>query len=527
VDEPRDSQQREEASPNYERASGGVPPHMQAAAEAAGEENAWAGAQSIGYGAHGTGADALRAEALHGHVREGSTHHAMGTADPLAMLMAFDDHNRPSPDLIDDCVHCGFCLPSCPTYLLWGEEMDSPRGRIYLMKLGNEGAVGMTDTFVRHFDQCLGCMACMTACPSGVQYDKLIEATRHQIERRHARTKSDRLFKTLIFALFPHPNLLRATLPLLWLYQASGLRRLVRRGGLLSRLPGRLAGLHDLVPAVRLKDMGARVPAHVPPKGERRARVGVLTGCVQRVFFPRVNQATVRVLAAEGCEVYAPPGQGCCGALAFHSGREEEARRFARKLIAVFEQLDLDYVAVNAAGCGSTMKEYGYLLRDDPDFAVRAANFAARVRDATELLADLGPVAPRRPLRARVAYHDACHLAHAQGIRRQPRSLLESIPGIELVPIVESEICCGSAGIYNLVEPQPAAELGERKARHILSSGAQIVASANPGCTLQLQVSARRLGRSLKVLHPIEILDRSISIQGPKSKVQSLRRRRF
>jgi glycolate oxidase iron-sulfur subunit len=470
---------------------------VQAAAEAAGEASLDSGAQQIGFASAESGG-----EAIHGK-------RAM-TAKPLTLLQAFDAHNAPSPELIDDCVHCGFCLPTCPTYLLWGEEMDSPRGRIHLMKLGNEGRVGMSDTFTRHFDNCLGCMACLTACPSGVQYDKLLESTRQQIERRYPRTTADRLFRAFIFRMFPYPARLRLLVPLLLLYKKTGLRRLAERSGLLDKLPSRLASLHALMPDVSLRQLRTRLPARVAARNTRRARVGLLMGCVQSVFFPQVNAATARVLASEGCELSIPREQGCCGALALHGGREIEARECARRLIEVFEREELDFIAVNAAGCGSTMKEYGHLLRDDAHFAERAARFSSRVRDVTELLVEIGPVAQRKPLHAKVAYHDACHLAHAQGIRREPRALLESIPGIELVPVAEADICCGSAGIYNLVRPKPASELGERKARNILSTGAALVASANPGCTLQIKAGARRLGRRVRVLHPVEILDVSL-----------------
>jgi glycolate oxidase iron-sulfur subunit len=376
------------------------------------------------------------------------------------------------------------------------------------MKMANEGRAQMTDTFVSHFDQCLGCMACMTACPSGVQYDKLIEATRSQVERRYPRAMPDRLLRALIFQLFPYPRRLRLLAPVLLFYQRSGLRRLVARSPIMRMFPGSLAGLHDLMPTLSVRKLRMRQPEYVPAKGNRRARVGLLTGCIQSVFFPQVNAATARVLSAEGCDVYAPSEQGCCGALALHSGREEEAKTYARRLIDAFESENLDYITVNAAGCGSSMKEYGYLLRDDPAYAERAARFASRVRDVSEVLDELGQVVPRRTLRAKIAYHDACHLAHAQGVRRQPRDLLRSIPGVELVPIKEGDVCCGSAGIYNLVEPQPAAELGERKVLNILDANADIVASANPGCTLQIQSTARRMGKSVRVLHPVEILDR-------------------
>ncbi len=509
MQQPRDKQQREQASSNYERQAFGLPAHMQAAAEAAGEANVRAGAQDVGYAAGESGANAVHASA------GGGTVAARGDSFALPLFGAFDGHNPPSEELIDDCVHCGFCLPTCPTYLLWGEEMDSPRGRITLMKAGNTGDAGMTGTFVQHFDQCLGCMACMTACPSGVQYNKLIEATRGQIERRYPRTPGDRLFRQLIFRLFPYRTRLRLLAPLLLLYRVSGLQTLLSRGGILDKLPVRLRSLHNLMPPLTIKQLTMRVPAHAEARGERRARVGVLLGCVQGVFFPQVNAATVRVLASEGCELFAPPEQGCCGALALHAGMEAEAKEHARTLIDLFEQYQLDYIAVNAAGCGSSMKEYGYLLRDDPRYAERATAFSARVRDVTELLDQLGPVARRHPLRAKVVYHDACHLAHAQGVRSAPRRLLEGIPGVELVPVMEADICCGSAGIYNLVEPEPAAELGERKARNILATGACIVASANPGCTLQISAAAKGLGETVRVMHPVELLDQSLHGREP------------
>jgi glycolate oxidase iron-sulfur subunit len=416
-------------------------------------------------------------------------------------------------DLIDECVQCGFCLPSCPTYVLWGEEMDSPRGRIHLMKLLDEEKVDLTPTVVQHFDRCLGCMGCLTACPSGVQYDKLIEETRSRVETEYPRKPTDRLFRRFIFELFPHPERLRWLALLLLFYQRSGLPRLVERTGLMKRLPPRLADLYNLMPTITWRGLRRHIPEWVRARGERRARVGLLTGCVQRVFFSDVNAASVRVLAAEGCEVYTPKTQGCCGALALHAGREEAAREYARKLIDTFNKERLDYIAVNAAGCGSNMKEYGYLLRDDPTYAEKAAKFASRVRDINELLLEIGPRATRGRIDAKVAYHDACHLAHAQRIRSQPRALLESIPGIEIVPVAEQEVCCGSAGIYNLVEPDAAAELGERKARNVIATGASIVASANPGCTLQIETYARRLGKPVRVVHPVQLLD--IAIRRP------------
>jgi glycolate oxidase iron-sulfur subunit len=449
----------------------------------------------------------------------------MATARPIS---AFDTNHAPDPALIDKCVHCGFCLPSCPTYVLWGEEMDSPRGRIYLMKSGLEGRAGLTPPFVRHFDACLGCMACVTACPSGVQYSPLIEATRGQIERRYPRSLADRLFRAAIFSIFPYPARLRLALAPLALWSSVFGRRSLpghrasadgrespntdRRMTTDQPLATRLRTMLHLAPrGVSWKSLTVRVPERTSAAGARRMSVGLLTGCVQRLVFPNVNLATVNVLAAEGCEVVAPRDQGCCGALALHAGRLDEARAFARRTIAVFERERVDAIAVNAAGCGSSMKEYGQLLAGDEKWSERARAFAARVRDVNELVAGLGPPRARRHLMPlRVAYQDACHLAHAQGVRQQPRDLLRSIPGIELLPLAEPDICCGSAGIYNLVEPETALQLGDRKIRHLAAVQPDVIATANPGCTLQLTAAAARLGREWPIRHPIEILDEAI-----------------
>jgi glycolate oxidase iron-sulfur subunit len=403
-------------------------------------------------------------------------------------------------------VHCGFCLPTCPTYVLWGEEMDSPRGRIYLMQSGLQGEP-LSDAMVGHFDACLGCMACVTACPSGVQYDRLIEATRAQVERRHRRSPRDRLLRASIFALFPHPRRLRMMRGPLAMYQRSGLQRLVRRSGVLDRLPPALAAMEGLAPTVR---RAPRIPPRVAARGPRRAVVGMLTGCVQREFFPGVNAATARVLAMEGCDVVAPAHQGCCGALSVHNGREREAMTFARRTIDTFDAAGVEYVVVNSAGCGSSMKEYAELLADDPAYADRARRFATAVRDVSELLTELGPIAGRNPLPVTVAYHDACHLAHAQGVRSQPRELLRGIPGLELREIADPEICCGSAGIYNLLHPEPARELGDRKARNVLATGAELLVTANPGCLMQVAASLQRLGGRIAMAHTVEVLDASL-----------------
>ena len=413
----------------------------------------------------------------------------------------------PQRELIDDCVHCGFCLPHCPTYQNWGEEMDSPRGRIDLMRGLRTGQTPMTPTVAAHFDRCLGCMACVTACPSGVRYDVLIEETRAYVEREYRRGFWDRLHRWMIFQVFPYPRRLRAMAAFLLVYVWTGMRWLVRHTGVLKLVPSRMRQLEELQPAVTLRSVFSRLPARVPAAGERRMRVALVAGCVQRIFNPGVNDATIRVLAAEGCEVIVPPRQGCCGALSMHAGREEESLRFARDLIERFSREPVDAVVINAAGCGSHLKDYARLFPDDP----RAREFAAKVRDVNELLAALEPRALRRPLQLRVAMHDACHLVHAQRIKAQPRKLLGAIPGLTMVEVPDSEQCCGSAGIYNLVQPQSAEQIGQRKVDNVLSTRAELLASANPGCTLQIQKILRERGKRLPAAHPIEILDASIS----------------
>jgi glycolate oxidase iron-sulfur subunit len=409
----------------------------------------------------------------------------------------------------DDCVHCGFCLPICPTWQNWQEEMDSPRGRIDLFRALEDGRVAMSPAVAAHFDRCLGCMACLTACPSGVRYDHVIEAARARVEREYRRGPADRLHRMLVFAVFPYPARLRVTGALLWLWRVTGLRWLVRRLGVLRPFP-RLAQLEALAPELPLRQVFRRLPARTQARGERRLRAGLLGGCVQRVFFPGVNAATVRVLAAEGVEVIVPAGQGCCGALSLHAGRDGEARRLARDLVERFEREALDVVVVNAAGCGSHLKDLGALFVGDP-FEPRARAFAAKVRDVAELLIGLAPRAPRAPLRARIAYHSPCHLQHAQRAGDAPRALLRTIPGVELVEIPDGDQCCGSAGVYNLVQPESAAEIGRRKAANVLSTGATLMASANPGCTLHVQKMLAERGARVEAAHPIEILDRAIA----------------
>ncbi len=434
----------------------------------------------------------------------------------------FDALRPPDPDLLSTCVHCGFCLPACPTYQLWGEEMDSPRGRIDLMRSADSGEATWSPTFVQHFDACLGCMACVTACPSGVQYGPLLEATRAQIERHAERGPADRAFRAALFALFPYRRRLRVAAAVLWAAQRTGLTALAARGvDLLARRsdgaaegtpPGRpgvlarLRALMSLAPPLTRADLAAAVPPLTAARGEERLRVGLVLGCVQAAFLGRVNTATVDVLAADGCTVVAPPHQPCCGALGLHAGRDEHARGRARRMISAMEDARVDRVVVNAAGCGSALKEYGHLLADDPRWADRAGVFAASVRDVHELLAEIGPAAVRQPVAQSVAYHDACHLAHAQGIRVQPRAVLAAIPGLELREVGD-DTCCGSAGIYNLIQPEAAEDLGRRKAAAIAATGATVVATGNPGCLLQLQ---RHLPEGTRVVHPVELLAESI-----------------
>jgi glycolate oxidase iron-sulfur subunit len=418
---------------------------------------------------------------------------------------SFDAHRPPERELLDDCVHCGFCLPTCPTYQLWGEEMDSPRGRIYLMNLAEKGEITLDGALSEHIDACLGCMACVTACPSGVQYDKLLESVRPQLERNVERDRGDRLFREAIFALFPYKRRLRAAALPGALYQK--LRTIPAIAKLASALPGRLAAVESLLPPVSVRDAFATLPVYTPAAGPRRGRVALLSGCVQDVFFHRVNEATVRVLAAEGYDVLVPRDQQCCGALELHAGREAPALLRARREIGVFETLDVDHVVTNVAGCGSSMKEYGHLLSDEPAWAERAAAFSARVRDVHEVLAAAEPRAPRHPVRGRVAYHDACHLGHAQKVRAQPRAVLRSIPGVELVDLPEAELCCGSAGIYNMIAPEAAGELGARKAANVRSVEPDVIVTANPGCLLQI---GKHLGADIPLLHPVQLLDASI-----------------
>ncbi len=438
------------------------------------------------------------------------------TANNLAISpypLTFDAYNPPDAKLIDACVHCGFCLSTCPSYRVIGKETDSPRGRIYLMDGVNEGRIPLSAATVEHFDSCLGCLACVTTCPSGVRYDKLIEATRPQIERNHPRSLPETLLRRLIFSTFPYPNRLRLLLRPLGIYQKSGLQTLVRSLGFLKQLSPQLAAMESMLPKISSQAFQDSLPAVIPSQGKPRYRVGLLLGCVQRLFNPEVNEATVRVLTANGCEVVIPPSQGCCGALTHHQGQEDQTKTLARQLIDSFAATSLDAIIVNASGCGHTLKEYGNILHDDPDYQEKAKDFAGKVKDVQEFLADVGLTAALSPLQNEpltLVYQDACHMLHGQKISVQPRQLLKQIPGVQLREPVDAALCCGSAGVYNILQPEVAEELGRQKVENLLNTGASLIASPNIGCFVQISKHLERQGKTVPVLHPMQLLDYSI-----------------
>jgi len=400
-----------------------------------------------------------------------------------------------------DCVHCGLCLSACPTYVELGTEMDSPRGRIYLMKGLEEGSLTMTPDIARHLDLCLGCRACETACPSGVRYGDLIESARSFVEEQVHRSFADRLRRRMITLMFPRPRLLRALLLPLRLLELIGVLTHIRR-------------MNSWAAMLPILGSWERVPSFARARGIERQRVGFIDGCVTQVLFAETNHATVRVLTRNGCGVTTPERQVCCGALYLHAGARRQALDCARHNIDTFAA-DLDAIIVNAAGCGSMLKQYGELLADDSVYAARAHAFSAKVRDVTEFLAAMPLVPPHGTVRARVTYHDACHLAHGQGVRNAPRDLLRQIPGLELVELADSDTCCGSAGSYNLTEPDMARRLGDRKVANIRATGATHVAAANPGCTMQIQACLRRAGLDVVVTHPVELLDQAYRAVSP------------
>jgi glycolate oxidase iron-sulfur subunit len=429
-----------------------------------------------------------------------------------------------------DCVHCGLCTAACPTYLETGNENDSPRGRIYLMRAVTDGRLELGPSVKRHLDLCLDCRSCETACPSGVQYGRLIEPFRVDMRRAEEKSKGATgsstgpggpswLERMLLYHLFPYPTRMKAALmPARWL-QRTGLDRLIDRSGLPRLLPGFVQRMYAQLP--RLQSAAPPLPELLPAIGQRRARVGLFAGCVAQAMFPQTNWATARVLQANGCDVVTPRNQVCCGAIHYHSGAAEPALALAAQNAAAFDVTKLDAVIINVAGCGSMLKDYGHIAEEasQSDGGARRppgatgpeslAQFASKVRDVSQFLAELGPIPPSGEIKLRATYHDACHLVHAQRVREQPRSLLALVPGLELVPLAESEICCGAAGSYNLTEPEMSERLSQRKLRNILATQAQAVITGNAGCSLQIQAALRRAGSPIWVAHPMDVLDLS------------------
>jgi glycolate oxidase iron-sulfur subunit len=410
------------------------------------------------------------------------------------------------------CVHCGLCLDFCPTYRVMGHEADSPRGRIYQVRQVYEGKVSADDPdFRQHIYACLDCRACQTACPSGVQYGAIVEAARAVSEPVNRSEKT--VGRAILGNVFTRPALLDAAGLGLRLYQRSGLQGVVRKTGATRLLPSRLREMEAMLGPAQGGIRRWAAPHVTPAKGPVRYRVGFIEGCIMPQLFGDTNAATVRVLVANGCVVYSPPRQGCCGALQMHTGDRPTAQELARRNIDAFDGLGLDAIIINAAGCGSTLKEYGHLLADDAAYAERAAAFAATVKDISEFLAAIDLVPPTHPVPMRVTYQDACHLVHGQGIRQQPRKLLHQIEGLELVEMKDSDVCCGSAGIYNLTHYDVSMRVLEEKMDHIVASGVNAVVASNPGCTMQLAYGARRRGIDLKLLHVVDLLDRAYGNQ--------------
>jgi glycolate oxidase iron-sulfur subunit len=425
-------------------------------------------------------------------------------------LSGFSATDKPEYDDYSRCVHCGLCANNCPTYRLWGQEADSPRGRIRQMALVDQGRLELGDAFVTHIDRCLNCRNCESVCPSGVEYGKILELARAQIEQKYKRPFASRVLRDLVYRqLLPYPGRIAAAARGLKIYQRSGLAALARGSGIL-----RLFGLQDrekLMPPIDSEFFFNELGKTFPARGERRARVAFFAGCVAQVTFSELNRATIRVLQANGCEVVVPAGQVCCGALAAHAGVREIARDLARRNFDAFAGEEFDAIITNAAGCGSTLKEYTHLFGDDNAAQARARQFTAKMRDVTEFLADLGMTAPLRTVPLRVTYQDSCHLVHGQKIREAPRELLRAIPGVEFVEMPLSEQCCGSAGVYNVTETETSLEILERKMECVAQTKATVIATANPGCILQLRAGTAMHKTGQEVLHVVELLDRALA----------------
>mgnify|MGYP005848083169 CR=1 FL=1 len=377
----------------------------------------------------------------------------------------------------------------------------------------NQAEAPLAETTTQHFDTCLGCLACVTTCPSGVKYDQLISATRHQVQRNISRSLPEQLLRLLIFNLFPYPNRLKLLLIPLFFYQKLGLQKFMAATGLLKKISPQLGAMESILPEITLKSWQNHLPDIIPAQGKKRYRVGLILGCVQRLFFSPVNAATIRVLTANGCEVVIPKNQGCCAALPEHQGETTQAQTLARQMIDSFAGTNVDAIIINAAGCGHTLKEYGHILADDPQYQEKAQTFASQVKDVQEFLATVGLTAPLSPLTAgelTVVYQDACHLLHGQKISQQPRQLLQQIPGLQLKEPIDAALCCGSAGVYNMLQPDIADQLGQQKVENLLNTGAKLIASANPGCSLQLKKHLQLQGKTITLMHPIELLDYAI-----------------
>ncbi len=431
----------------------------------------------------------------------------MAASDVIAYRNEFD---KPQQSDLDRCVHCGLCLNACPTYRELHVEMDSPRGRIYQMVQVANGAA-ISPSYIEHIELCLACRGCETACPSGVQYGRLVEAARAEIENKIRRPWRERLLRWLVFRrLLPSRRNLEIAGALLYLYQASGLKRLV---GLPGFLPARLHEVEALAPEIETPFFFAYYGKTLPAEGARRYRVAFLGGCIANISFARLNEATVRVLQKNGCDVTVPAEQGCCGALHVHAGIRDEARRLARRNIDALLKIDamldggFDAIITNAGGCGSTLKEYGELLEQDPEYAEKAHRFSTLVKDINEFLASIELNPPMQVLPLTVTYQDSCHLAHGQKIRSAPRKLLASIPGLELREMQLPDLCCGSAGIYNVVHTGMAMALLEKKMASVNATGAPVIAASNPGCMLQLRAGVQKFGQGQRVAHVVEILD--------------------
>lgn len=415
--------------------------------------------------------------------------------------------DRPQQADLDRCVHCGLCLNACPTYRELGIEMDSPRGRIYQMNLVANGLAPLGDSYIRHLDLCLACRACETACPAGVQYGRLIEAARAGIESGIERPAGARFLRWVVFRkLLPSPTLLRIIAVLLWCYQGLGLKKLARSSGLLKRF-GKLGRLEQLSPAAQLPTFFKQYGKVFPAAGKRRYRVALLGGCIANISFARLNEATVRVLQNNGCEVVVPATQTCCGALHAHQGLRDDARRLARKNIDALTEGGFDAIITNAAGCGSTLKEYHDLFEHEPAYEEKSRRFSSLVKDVNEFLASIDLNTNMRALKVTVTYQDSCHLAHGQKVRVPPRQLLRAIPGLTLKEMAGADLCCGSAGIYNVLQNDMAMAVLDRKMENVNRTGAEVVVTANPGCMIQLQAGACLHGTGQAVKHVVELLD--------------------